>query len=875
MPQHRTFVSLLVILCVFSLVEITQANPQTQWKKTAGPEGGFIQSFLQDGPNLYAGVLSGGVYRSNNNGESWSAANAGIEGENVYALTSVGTNLYAGTDKGVYRSTNQGETWTVVSPALGNSVWIRALAVVGSDVFAGSFNGLFRFSNNGDDWTQVAKNENMGPIVALTVSGTTLFAGTLSRGVFRGTNRGESWTAVNNGLPDQPADSTLYAVGTDLYAAFGGYNSIGAIYRSTNLGDLWTALPGAGLPQSKITSFAFLEGSLFVGTFGNGVYRRDAAGAAWVESNSGLRHTGVSSLAMSNGTFFVGTQGGVFSSTDGGGNWRESIKGLNNATVCSLGTIGEDLFATTDESVQTLAIVVRNSQLRNGESLSRREPASSIDRKSANDPDRIFRSKNRGESWVPFTAGLPANEITSLVRIGATLYAGSEGAGVFRSTDNGETWIAVSNGLPEKAQIAVLLAQGPALYTGVGGYLDRGAVYRSRDQGVSWESLGTGLPESRISGLAVLGGSLFAGLLDSGVYRLNQDETTWRQINAGLPQNDTVSAMTTIGGTLFISVVSNGVYRSNNKGESWTAAKQGLSGDLVRGLTAVGGNLYAATSDGVFRSVNFGESWTAINRGLTNRDICSLTLSGSNLAAGTYGGGVFLSDAAAAAMTSVSAASFLGPDLAIDSIASAFGGGLASTTAGTRILIRDRQGLELPAPIFFASPLQANYLIPPGLSEGPASVSLTSAEGNVSLGDVNLVPVAPGLFAANGNAQGVAIGAALRVRADGSQSYEPIARYDETQKTFLPAPIDLGSESDQIYLVFYGTGFRSRNDFSSATVTIGGVNAPIAYIGAQGDFMGLDQLNVRLPSSLAGRGQVGVQLSFEGKKANVVSIGVK
>jgi uncharacterized protein (TIGR03437 family) len=53
---------------------------------------------------------------------------------------------------------------------------------------------------------------------------------------------------------------------------------------------------------------------------------------------------------------------------------------------------------------------------------------------------------------------------------------------------------------------------------------------------------------------------------------------------------------------------------------------------------------------------------------------------------------------------------------------------------------------------------------------------------------------------------------------------------------------------------------------------MGGVDAQVVYAGAQGDYAGLDQLNVRIPRELAGRGEVEVRLTLGGLSANPVRI---
>jgi uncharacterized protein (TIGR03437 family) len=56
---------------------------------------------------------------------------------------------------------------------------------------------------------------------------------------------------------------------------------------------------------------------------------------------------------------------------------------------------------------------------------------------------------------------------------------------------------------------------------------------------------------------------------------------------------------------------------------------------------------------------------------------------------------------------------------------------------------------------------------------------------------------------------------------------------------------------------------------------IGGVNALVGYAGAQGDFAGLDQVNLLVPRSLIGRGEVDVVLIVDGQTARSVKINLK
>lgn len=158
---------------------------------------------------------------------------------------------------------------------------------------------------------------------------------------------------------------------------------------------------------------------------------------------------------------------------------------------------------------------------------------------------------------------------------------------------------------------------------------------------------------------------------------------------------------------------------------------------------------------------------------------------------------------------------------------------------------------------------------------GAATVTISSEAGVVARGMIQLAVVGPGLFTANATGTGVAAALVLRVRADGSQQYEPVAQFDPARNQFVFRPVDFGPESDQLFLVLFGTGIRNVRSPDSVRARIGGANgveAEVLYAGAQGSFVGLDQVNLRLPRSLAGSDIADINLAVDGKAANTVQI---
>lgn len=238
-------------------------------------------------------------------------------------------------------------------------------------------------------------------------------------------------------------------------------------------------------------------------------------------------------------------------------------------------------------------------------------------------------------------------------------------------------------------------------------------------------------------------------------------------------------------------------------------------------------------------------------------------------------------------LTSTSAASYTAGSLAPEAIGSLFGTGLASSTAsatslplpttlgGAQVQVKDSAGTTRNAPLFYASSTQINYQIPAGTAAGAATISVLINGGTVAQGTTIIENVTPGLFAANANGQGVAAAVVVRVKADGTQSVEQIIQLNGATSQYDPVAISLGASTDQLYLLVFGTGFRNRTSLSNVTATIGGTAATVTYAGAQGTFIGLDQTNVLVPRSLAGRGTANVILTVDGKVSNTVTVAIQ
>jgi uncharacterized protein (TIGR03437 family) len=187
------------------------------------------------------------------------------------------------------------------------------------------------------------------------------------------------------------------------------------------------------------------------------------------------------------------------------------------------------------------------------------------------------------------------------------------------------------------------------------------------------------------------------------------------------------------------------------------------------------------------------------------------------------------------------------------------------TAGGTTVLVKDSFGAERPAPLQYVSATRINYIVPGGTATGMGQVTITTGDGLILTQPLNIQAVSPIVlyhpYDATVDYQPSPVAQLVRLR-NGEQTVEP-----------LTSQIDLGPDSDQVSLVLFGTGLRHRTSLAGVRVTftalsedqLAEVDGPVEYAGPQNEFAGLDQVNVRLPRSLAGSGAQEIQLRVDGK----------
>ncbi|MEZ5396102.1 MAG: SBBP repeat-containing protein [Bryobacterales bacterium] len=227
--------------------------------------------------------------------------------------------------------------------------------------------------------------------------------------------------------------------------------------------------------------------------------------------------------------------------------------------------------------------------------------------------------------------------------------------------------------------------------------------------------------------------------------------------------------------------------------------------------------------------------------------------------------------------TVVSGASFRFSSLAGGSIVSGFGSGLADAQVaatevplptelgGVMVVVTDANGVDTNAGILMVSSGQINFVLPDVSTAENLTVTVMRDGEPIASGVVPAELVAPSLFTADFSGSGVAAAYAVQLR-NGEQTSSLV--FDSN--TLAAMPIDLAGADTVLEL--YGTGIRNA---ASVTATANGQDVEVLYFGEAPGFIGLDQVNVRLPEGMAGAGMVTIIVTADGAASNPVTVQVQ
>lgn len=346
------------------------------WENINGwnPGNGRVNFITEEpgNPNtVYVGMPSGGLWRTEDGGETWTPLtdflpSMGVSGividpsntDVIYIATGDrDANDYMGV--GVLKSTDYGATWQTTGKTweLANGIKSNWLIMHPTDyetLYLGSNDGLFRSTDGAESW-ELILNGNVREVALHPTNPDIVYA--VTNRFHRSENGGESFQMINEGLPPMsevnrfslavsPAlPNTVYVLAGD--AQTSGFRGL---FRSTDAGMTFSeradspnilgySSEGTSTGGQSWYDLALAadpnNGSRII-TGGINVWRSISGGlnynpiSHWVYPASiGYTHADIHFLRYIDNRLYCGSDGGIFISYDHGNNWIDLTKGLN------------------------------------------------------------------------------------------------------------------------------------------------------------------------------------------------------------------------------------------------------------------------------------------------------------------------------------------------------------------------------------------------------------------------------------------------------------------------------------------------------------------------------------------------------------------
>ncbi|GAC1552409.1 MAG: hypothetical protein NVS2B2_03260 [Ktedonobacteraceae bacterium] len=269
---------------------------------------------------------------------------------------------------------------------------------------------------------------------------------------------------------------------------------------------------------------------------------------------------------------------------------------------------------------------------------------------AGNQDGTIFRSSDGGQHWTkrgPISSTSLVLSRLTVTPSGKTLYALTD-SGLFASTDAAQTWQLVNtsnSGLPADDYTTMTFNAPKSIYIGT---LHHGIFISNGNHHSHWQAINGTLPlDSAINELAFDSTQhrLWAATA-LGVYRSDNEGTTWDALNNGLPGTDGVISLqpaASVGGATGLIYVGtkHGIFRSMDAGVHWAESGQVLRGVPIQHIlidyrSTNASTLYVGTRFGVFRSDDNGQNWRGVAAGFPRNTSVYALVIGANKASQLY-----------------------------------------------------------------------------------------------------------------------------------------------------------------------------------------------------------------------------------------------
>ena len=615
-----------------------------------GPNSGRVTGLAVTpgaSPTIYLASAGGGVWRSTNNGTSWSTTTDSQPDIAMGSVTVDPTNpsyVFGGTGEnnacldcfygaGVMESSNGGASWTTSNPGgifTGtniSSIVVEpgASSISTTTVLVGDSSGLFVSTDGGSTWTAesnsgwVSGNVTSLVINALT-SPTTIYASVFGLGVEESTDNGSTWSTVqiftdpgndsteNGALTIAPAST---AASTVLYDSVGSDYGYVALYKSTDGGASWTAFTNCSTTNTTPTnSWSGCVPYFTSDDLGYNGYSNDTGGdQSWYDNVITVDPTNPNIIVAAGITAVESTNGGAsWTNLDGGGYFVTGVTpqfhpDFHALTFDSAG----DLYIGNDGGVWELSAADVATATPNFVNLN-----SNLDitqfyagiGATSNGSQILAGAQDNGTNLYTSTGSPPTtwNEVVggdggaSVIDPGNSNIQFAEEdvslGGNLVGTTNG--WSTQSNlTTPPFAStnwapplVVVPNTSGPTLLFGGNG------VFVSSDGGSTWGS-STGYTASDVSAIAVAPSNpsvIYAGYDDGTVQMSSDGGSTWTTIDNATGDVTHLTVSATDPYTVYMSTTS-GAFNGFPEGASAPAVSVGTSLATSPTWTDVSGNL--------------------------------------------------------------------------------------------------------------------------------------------------------------------------------------------------------------------------------------------------------------------------------------------
>ena len=642
-------------------------DPVADWhsvgpNKMEGQGGRIISHAFEPGNSqvIWAGSASGGLWLSENGGDSWQPMSDQIPSTGVGAVvvnplnpntlligTGEGYLLGSGSIRpglGVFKSTDRGMNWQETGFDYLQSAGVSALKLVWSYadtniVWLAATNGIWKSTDAGLNWT-LRKGDGTNQQTAICDdllqhpdNPDILFAAIEADGVWKSTNGGDSWVKSSTGLPTSDMDFISIDLCRDqpdvLYASIaagpsGNYASKG-LYRSDNGGQNWAQIanaPDPFCPPGAVFCQGWYDNVVAVSPAdpdlvwfgGSTLWRSTNGGQNWTQHDRYICPNCTEPPACRTyvdqhdfafdpqdpQTLYVFNDGGVAKSTDGGDCWEHKNEGLVTAQLYAIAAGRSDpgtiVGGTQDHGLQGIKL-----------------------------------SENTNLAWDRW-GFLDGSDVEVHGTNPNTLYGGWIDGRYFRTLNgvhSGSTQITNGIVLSENNgfNFAILRKHPQNQFTLLGATKQR--LYKSTNGGSLWTPVAT-MSEPKMFEFDQ-NDPAFAY---AASWNFNGNWAFWRSANGGDSWTQTNSApgwrVTDIksspmqAGLIYASRNSSlpgnpHIFKSSNFGDTWTPVQGDLPDLPVNAIAVhhfVPGVVFAATDLGVFITIDDGQHWTEYNDNL-------------------------------------------------------------------------------------------------------------------------------------------------------------------------------------------------------------------------------------------------------------------